>query len=83
MYDICVYTNVDQDEKMIKNQARFQVGFQIEYLSILPKVITCLKNIHQFSLERELVISNHVFFLKTLYHIKVVKSIKVKVSNFA
>jgi len=51
MYDNCVYINVDRDEKMIKNQARFQVGFQIEYLTILPKVITCLKNIHQFSLE--------------------------------
>jgi len=51
MYDIYVYINVGQDEKMIKNQARFQIGFQIEYLPILPKVITCLKTIHQFSLE--------------------------------
>jgi hypothetical protein len=51
MYDICVYTSVERDEKMIKNQARFQVEFQIEYLTILPKVITCLKSIHQFSLE--------------------------------
>jgi len=62
MYDIYVYINVGQDEKMIKNQARFQIGFQIEYLPILPKVITCLKTIHQFSLEWELVIWNHIYF---------------------
>lgn len=42
---------LDGYEKMIINQAWFQVRFQVEYIRVLPKVIPYLKLVHQFSLE--------------------------------
>jgi hypothetical protein len=37
---------LDGYQKIVENQARFQVGFQVEYLHVLFKVIPYLKPVH-------------------------------------
>jgi hypothetical protein len=69
-------------EKMIKNWAWFQVEFQVEYLKVLCKIIPYLKHTHYFSLNWKLVTSNYVLFIYKKIDIRVLKSTKVKVSNY-
>jgi hypothetical protein len=45
-----IFLFMNRYEKMIKNQARFELGFKLNTIS-LHKIIPCLNLIHQFFLE--------------------------------